>query len=102
MRTLSPAAGIWLQSLPRHLADGWRLLRKCVLGSLGALVGCLILGILFSGAVVGLGILFVLGALAAGLVMVGCMVAELVMLWKTSCFFRDALRNIPSLPGAEP
>lgn len=90
-----------LQSLPQHLADSWRLLRKCVLGSLGALVGCLILGLLFSGALVGLGILFVLGALAAGVVMVGCMVAELVMLWKTSCFFRDALRDIPSLPGAE-
>lgn len=89
------------QSLPQHLADNWRLLRKCVLGSLGAAVGGLILGILL-GSLGGLGLLFVLLALAAAVVMIGCMVAELVILWKTSCFFRDALGDLPALPEGEP
>ena len=34
--------------------------------------------------------------------MIGCMVAELVILWKTSCFFRDALGDLPALPEGEP
>lgn len=90
-----------VQSLPQHLADNWRLLRKCVLGSLGAVVGSLILGILLS-RLGSLGILFLLAALAAAVVLLGCVVAELVMLWKTSCFFRDALGDLPALPEGEP
>lgn len=89
------------QSLPQHLADNWRLLRKWVLGSTGALVGGLLLGILL-GSLGALGMLFLLAALAAAVVMIGCMVAELVMMWKTSCFFRDALGDLPSLPEGEP
>ncbi len=64
-------------------------------------MGGLILGILL-GSLGGLGLLFVLLALVAAVVMIGCMVAELVILWKTSCFFRDALGDLPALPEGEP
>lgn len=88
--------GIFL-SLPQKLAGDWRLLRKCIFWSIGGLVGSAVLAVLMQG-----GILLLLVMLAAALVLAGCGVAHLVMLWKSSCFFRDSLRDIPALPEAEP
>lgn len=88
--------GIFL-SLPQKLADDWRLLRKCIFWSIGGLVGSAVLAVLMRGS-----ILLLLVMLAAAVVLLGCGVAHLVMLWKSSCFFRDSLRDIPALPEAEP
>lgn len=88
--------GLFL-SLPQKLADDWRLLRKCVFWSIGGLVGSAMLAVLMRGS-----ILMALVMLAAAAVLAGCGVAHLVMLWKSSCFFRDSLRDIPALPEAEP
>lgn len=88
--------GLFL-SLPQKLADDWRLLRKCVFWSIGGLVGSAMLAVLMRGS-----ILMALVMLAAAVVLAGCGVAHLVMLWKSSCFFRDSLRDIPALPEAEP
>lgn len=88
--------GIFL-SLPQKLADDWRLLRKCIFWSIGGLVGSVVLAVLMQG-----GILLLLVMLVAAVVLLGCGVAQLVMLWKSSCFFRDALGDIPALPEAEP
>ena len=88
--------GIFL-SLPQKLADDWRLLRKCVFWSIGGLEGAAVLAVLMRGS-----ILLLLVMLAAAVVLAGCGVAHLVMLWKSSGFFRDSLQDLPALPEVEP
>lgn len=78
------------------LADSWRHLRRCTFWSMGILVGCLLLVALLQG-----GILLLLVALAAALVLAGCNVAQMVMLWKSSRFFRELLPANEPLPPAE-
>lgn len=82
----------------RSLAKSWLLLRKCIFWSLGALVGLIVLAVIARG---GLALLLLLGALAAALILAGCTVAHLVMLWKSGRFFRDLPPADPPLPPAE-
>lgn len=86
--------------VPLRLAGNWRVLRGCVLASVGiAVVGLLItLAALRSGPGA---IPFLLVALIAALVLVGCMVAELVLVWKSASFFRSIRVGGPPLPGPE-
>ncbi|MHA5219993.1 hypothetical protein [Dysosmobacter sp. Phy] len=49
------------------------------------------------GISIGLGLV---GALVAALVLAGCAIAHLVMLWKTGRFFRDLRPVDPPLPPA--
>lgn len=78
------------------LADSWRHLRKCTFWSMGILVGCLLLALLLQG-----GMFLLLLALAAALVLAGCGVAQLVMLWKSGRFFRELPPVYEPLPPAE-
>ena len=80
------------------LAGSWRLLRRCVFWSLGALAAMVVLALIIGS---GLGILLLLGALAAALVLAGCAVAQLVMLWKSAGFFRDLPPLYAPLPPGE-
>ena len=82
----------------RRLADSWRLLRKCVFWSLGVMLGVLLLALLVQG---GMGILLLLVVLAAALVLAGCGIAQLVMLWKSGRFFRELPPADPTLPPVE-
>ena len=84
--------------LPRQLADDWRLLRKCTFWSLGVMLALLVLALLVQG---GMGILLLLAMLAAALVLAGCGIAQLVLLWRSGRFFRDLPPADPSLPPAE-
>lgn len=82
----------------RRLADSWRLLRKCAFWSLGVMLGVLLLALLVQG---GMGILLLLVVLAAALVLAGCSIAQMVMLWKSASFFRELPPADPTLPPVE-
>lgn len=84
--------------LARQLADNWRLLRKCIFWSLGAMLAVLVLALVLRG---GAGMLLLLVVLAAALVLAGCSIAQLVMLWKSGRFFRELPPADPPLPPAE-
>lgn len=83
--------------VPLRLAEDWRLLRVFTLVSAGAILVCLLamLAVLRSASGV---LLFLLVALIAALMLVGCMVAELVLVWKSAAFFRSVRVGSPSLP----
>lgn len=84
--------------VPRQLANDWRLLRRCVFWSLGIMLGVLLLALLLQG---GMGILLLLVVLAAALVLAGCGIAQLVLLWKSGRFFRELPPAREPLPPAE-
>lgn len=84
--------------VPRQLADDWRLLRKCAFWSLGAMLAVLVLALVLQG---GAGILLLLVVLAAALVLAGCGIAQLVLLWKSGRFFRELPPADPTLPSSE-
>lgn len=79
------------EELLPELAEGWRKLRRWTMGALGALLGCLLVMFL----VPGLGALLALGG---GLVLLGCSIAELVLLWRSASCFRGLADAIPALP----
>jgi hypothetical protein len=83
----------------QSLAKSWLLLRKCIFWILGALVVLIVLALIARGGF-GFALLLLLGALAAALILAGCAVAHLVMLWKTGRFFRDLRPVDPALPSA--
>ena len=83
----------------QSLAKSWLLLRKCIFWSLGALVGLIVLALIVRSSF-GFALLLLLGALVAALVLAGCAIAHLVMLWKTGRFFRDLRPVDPPLPPA--
>ena len=62
------------------------------------MLGVLLLALLVQG---GMGILLLLVVLAAALVLAGCGIAQLVMLWKSGRFFRELPPADPTLPPVE-
>ncbi len=84
----------------QSLAKSWLLLRQCIFWSLGALAALIVLALAARGSF-GFMILLLLGVLAAAMVLAGCSIAQLVMLWKTGRFFRDLPPADPPLPPAE-
>lgn len=85
-----------------RLAENWRLLRKFTLASTGTLLGGLLVALLVirSGSL-GVAIALLVVFLIAALVLVGCMVAELVLTWKSAAFFRSIRIGGPPLPEPE-
>lgn len=83
-----------------QLADNWRLLRKCTFWSLGAMLAIFVLVLVLQGSAGALLLLLVL-LLIAALVLAGCGIAQLVLLWKSGRFFRDLQPAEPTLPPAE-
>lgn len=88
--------------VPLRLAENWRLLRKFTLASTGTLLGGLLVALLVirSGSP-GVAIALLVVFLIAALVLVGCMVAELVLTWKSAAFFRSIRIGGPPLPEPE-
>ena len=88
--------------VPLRLAENWRLLRKFTLASTGTLLGGLLVALLVirSGSP-GVAIALLVVLLIAALVLVGCMVAELVLTWKSAAFFRSIRIGGPPLPEPE-
>lgn len=82
------------------LAGSWRMLRKCIFWCLGAILAVFVLVLALQGSAGALLLLLVL-LLIAALVLAGCGIAQLVMLWKSGRFFRDLPPADPSLPPAE-
>lgn len=76
----------------QELADNWRRLRKWTLWSLGAMVGCVLLALLSAM----LGMLVLVGV---ALVLVGCAIAELVLICQSARFFREQA-ELAALPSA--
>ena len=87
--------------VPLRLAGDWRVLRGFTLASAGAVLACLI--IMLAAIRSGPGAIWFLlvVALIAALVLVGCMVAELVLVWKSASFFRSIRVGGPPLPEPE-
>lgn len=83
------------EELLPELAEGWRKLRRWTMGALGALLGCLLVMFLAPG----LGALLALGG---GLVLLGCFIAELVLLWRSASCFRELAAAMPAAPEQGP
>lgn len=83
------------------LASQWRKLRRCLLGAMGALVVMLVLalGALYAPA---LAMMLLMGAMICALILLGCAIAELVLLWRSGRFFQSLPRNRTSAWGQGP
>ena len=89
------AVGEW--SLGRQ----WRKLRRCLLGAMGALAVMLVLalGAIYAPA---LAMMLLMGVMICALVLLGCAIAELVLLWRSGKFFQSLPRNRTSAWGRDP
>lgn len=83
---------------PLRLAEDWRLLRVFTLASAGAILVCLLAMLAALRSASGVLLFLLVVALIAALMLAGCMVAELVLVWKSAAFFRSVRVGSPSLP----
>lgn len=84
--------------VPLRLAEDWRLLRVFTLASAGAILVCLLAMLAALRSASGVLLFLLVVALIAALVLAGCMVAELVLVWKSAAFFRSVRVGGPALP----
>lgn len=79
------------EDLLPELGEKWRKLRRWTMGALGIVLGCLLVVFMTPvlGALLGLG---------GALLLLGCSIAELVLLWRSACCFRELAATIPAAP----